>query len=376
MVAAQPGLAGRNRAAPTPVTADSVWYLTNRLRRGDEWDNARGPLSAGVRTFDVTPLRTDRVNFELRLDVEATHTDAMAPEALLSVLRERVAHSSDGVLVLHVHGYATSWDRATREAVEMKQRGSYDGPLLVFSWPAHDVGITWPRPGRLLSRAYWQDSARAAESAPDLARVIRDAAQAVGAHRLVVSAHSMGAQLLSAALTDAALRDALRDAPLRALVFAAPDVDRERFRQAVVPNVTGLADRVVLYGARDDQMLRISAMVHEGRPRAGLLDASAPMPASLEVVDLTDARDAATWFGPLVDTNHAFRRSGTGMVDLFRIVAADAPASCREAAGIARRDGEGTWHATDAPLPARPFMTAVQREGAGAEILCGERVAP
>jgi esterase/lipase superfamily enzyme len=234
--------------------------------------------------------------------------------------------------VLHVHGYATSIDEATEEAAEMRRRGGFTGPMAVFAWPARSVGMTWPSPGRLLTNAYWQDSAAAAESAGDLARVLHDLVGTVGADRVVLSAHSMGNQLLAATLARDDVRALLRDAPLRAIAFVSPDVDRAYFATTVVPSARPLADRLVLYGARDDHMLRLSThLVHDGQPRAGLLGEAADWPDGLEVVDITEGRVAAPWLGSWFDTNHALRRHATALVDLFGVVAGNAPEASRRA---------------------------------------------
>jgi hypothetical protein len=346
---------------PTPT--DSVWVFTNRAHDDGEWQERRGPLAHLVRAYRVTPVRPDPVSFEVRLDVQPAGEQRLGGEAMLEAVR-RAVHGSpssnsptDRAVVLHVHGYATSLDEATEEAAEMRQRGGFTGPMAVFAWPARSVGMTWPSAGRLLTSGYWQDSAAAAESAADLARVLHDLVGAVGADRVVVSAHSMGNQLLAATLVRDDVRALLRDAPLRAIAFVSPDVDRAYFATEVVPSARPLADRLVLYGARDDHMLRLSAhVVHDGQPRAGLFDAAMTWPDGLEVVDITEGRVAAPWFGPWFDTNHALRRHATALTDLFRIVAGDAPPESRSTLGIMARDARGAWQALDAPLPERPWM--------------------
>jgi esterase/lipase superfamily enzyme len=307
---------------------DSVWVFTNRARIGSEWQQARGPLSHLVRAFQVTPIRSDPVPYEVRLSVRATHERPLVQRTMLAALRSELARHS-GAMVLHVHGYATSLDEAAEEAAEMRRRGAFTGPMAVFAWPAHAIGVTWPAPGKLFTNAYWQDASAAAESAADLAQLLLMLVDTMGAERIVVSAHSMGNQLLAKALDHPDVRTALSRTPLRAIVFASPDMDREQFRDEVVPATTPLAHRRVLYGARDDVMLRMSALLHNGRPRAGLLEHGFSWPATLDVVDITEGRVAAPWFGAWFDTNHALRRHGTALTDLFTIVAGSDDASGR-----------------------------------------------
>lgn len=360
---ADPGAAPED-APPT----DSVWVFTNRARTDGAWQASRGPVTQLVRAFRVTPVRPDPVAFEVRLDVRSVSDVPLARDAMLAALREAVTHHG-GALVLHVHGYATGLDEATEEAAEMRHRGGYGGPVAVFAWPSRPVGVTWPARGRVLTNAYWLDSLAAAASAEDLAAVLHDLVQTVGADRLVLSAHSMGNQLVAATLARPDVRALLAAAPLRAITFVSPDIDRDHFRDVVAPLARPLAHRRVLYGARNDQMLRLSAMVHDGRARAGLFGDEADWPAglaSIDIVDITDGRSAAPWLGPLFDTHHALRRDGTALTDLFGIVASGAPASARCALGTMAREEDGDWRALDTPLPERPWMNGGVRDVAAA----------
>jgi hypothetical protein len=343
-----------------PAPTDSVWVFTNRAQVNGEWRAERGPLQHLVRAYHVSPIRSDPVPFEVRMTVRETHERALAQSAMLHALRSELARG-DAAMVLHVHGYATSLDEATEEAAEMRQRGGFAGPMAVFSWPARSVGMTWPAPGRVFTNAYWQDAESAEASARDLAHLLLTLVGTLGADRVVVSAHSMGNQLLARAIEHPDLRVVLSHTPLRAIVFASPDIDREQFRNQIVPLAQPLAQRRVLYGARDDHMLRMSALVHNGRARAGLLDEAFTWPNTLEVVDITDGRVAAPWFGSWFDTNHALRRHGTALTDLVAIVAGNVPAETRTALGFMTIDRGGAWKALDAPLPERPLMAGKPR---------------
>ena len=76
---------------------------------------------------------------------------------------ERSAATGDGA-VLYVHGYATSFRRGISQASEIMHRGRTEGPLVVFSWPAHRALATMPTRRALISGAYREDSVMAAAS--------------------------------------------------------------------------------------------------------------------------------------------------------------------------------------------------------------------
>lgn len=315
-----------------PQRADSIWVVTNRAHADGAWAARPDTLTTALRTFRVTPLRTDPVPYEVRLDV-ARLAESTLPRAEMFDALRAATERSGRPLVLHVHGYATGFDEATEEAAEMRHRAGYDGPVAVFAWPARSVGVTWPAPGRWLTNAYWQDAEMAAASADELADVLHDLVRTLGADQVVLSAHSMGNQLVAATLARPDVVSLLSASPLRAVAFVSPDLDRADFRERVLPVARPLAQRLVLYGARNDHMLRIAAIVHDG-PRAGFFDARGDWPDELtdvERVDITNGHVAAPWLGAWTDTNHALRRHGTALADLFGVVAsgAAAPAESR-----------------------------------------------
>lgn len=317
-----PVVVGRALAAAT----DSVWVFTNRAFADGRWQAHRGDVQRLVRAFRVTPARSAVRPLVASMNVRAAGEQWLDTVTMHRALRTSLEANPDGALVLHVHGYATSLDEATEEAAEMRRRGGFAGQMAVFAWPSRSLGVTWPARGRLFTNAYWQDSVSAEASVDDFVRVLHEVVVLVGADRVVLSAHSMGNQLLAKALQRAEVQALLEPVPLRAMVFALPDVARDWFHTTVVPAAQPLADRLVLYGARNDHMLRIASVVHD-EPRAGLLaDGALPETRGLEVVDITEGCKAAPRLGALFDTNHALRRHDAALTDLFGHVAVASPA--------------------------------------------------
>jgi len=68
------------------------------------------------------------------------------------------------------------------------------------------------------------------------------------------------------------------------------DVAREYLRDSVVSSASAQSSRVMLYGARNDMLFKLSGTIHDGRPRAGLLEADVRWPSTPHVVDITDGR--------------------------------------------------------------------------------------
>ncbi|WP_373060877.1 hypothetical protein [Gemmatimonas sp.] len=66
-------------------------------------------------------------------------------------------------------------------------------------------------------------------------------------------------------------------------------------------------------------LFKLSGTIHDGRPRAGLLEADVRWPSTLHVVHITDGRAAALWLGRWADTHLALRREASALVDLCSI---------------------------------------------------------
>jgi esterase/lipase superfamily enzyme len=337
----------------TETHVDSVWFATNRAFSGLAWRNDPGPLSYGVRTFEVRRADPDDPDPDVRLRPRLRDEALLDGRAFVeSVDASAMATDGwDGAVLIYVHGYASSIDEATGEVAEMRRRAGFGGPAIVFAWPSLPLGVTWPAVGRLFTNAYWRDSTMAAASAGAFVDALTMLARELGPERVVLAAHSMGNQLLAAALDDPRLREQLAATPLRAMAFLSPDLDAAHFRDVVVPAARPLTRRTVLYGARNDRMLLLSSIVHGGSPRAGRLSKVRPRPEGLEVVDMTDGRSVGNGWPGLFDTNHAFRRERTALADFFGVVVRGAPEAQRSRLGVMERAADGTWVATEAPIP-------------------------
>jgi len=336
------------QAAATQVVAqvtDTIWYVTNRAPKSGGWQNERGAgLTYGVRSFQVVPKPGKQFPWSAAIRKNVLADSQISREAW----SERLVKSSlqDGAadlpVLVYVHGYASSFKEATEQAAELRRRGNFKGPLVVFSWPASGSGFAAPTLDHMLTRAYWRDADRAKESIPDLVTVLQDLTRQLGASRVVIAAHSMGNMMLDGALRDSTLADSLAITPLRAVAYLAPDVDETYFADSLVTFARGISSRQVLYGSRNDRLLQISSVVH-GAPRAGQLVRKAPWSADLEVLDVTDARVSGNWWIRHFGTNHAFRRRPDAVSDFFGLVLRDLPADCRGSSEAWTRSADGSW---------------------------------
>lgn len=348
--------AGGAAAQPAPLVAtDTIWYATNRAPVGARWRDEPGAPSFGARTFSVGTAVVGDLLWSASVPAKLLGDTAMAREDWLAALGAGLFSQAqpDLPILVYVHGFGTSFEEATEQAAELRRRGSFTGPTVVFSWPSRGNGLAWPTLKHPLSNAYWRDQSQARESIPQLVTLLRDLVSRYSASRVVVVAHSMGNQVLDGAIRDSTIGPRLALTPLRTLAFVLPDVDATWFTDSLLTQAQRTSTRQVLYGARNDRMLLASSFVNKS-PRAGRLDGSASWPESLEVVDMTDGPVTGSWFMRRFGTNHALRRRPAAILDLFGIVLRGAPASCRSALSLVARDSVERWRLT----PARTPMTS------------------
>lgn len=332
---------------PVPATADTVWYVSARERiDGRDSRQLADSLEYGFAVYArrrADPWITGRVELAL------ADSARLSREEFVAALRARTmrVEAPEDFAVLFVHGYGTSLREAWSHVVSSRLRARSRAPWVVFCWPSNGAGVDWPRPGELFSRAYRDDSAAATASRPAFAQATRATLAAVGGGRLVLAAHSLGAQLVGEALAeDLPLRITLGADPLRAVAFIAPDVESRRFGDYVVPAVSPLARRVVLYTSSRDRLLTFSRQIHKS-DRAGLARPRALVRPGLETVDVTDGVAAEGRWQRVFGTHHAIRRAASTMYDLAHVVGAGLAADCRAVLLSATLAADGSWRLTD-----------------------------
>jgi esterase/lipase superfamily enzyme len=169
--------------------------------------------------------------------------------------------------------------------------------------------------------------------------------EAVPADRLVLAAHSLGAQLVGETVQDPLLlRTALVDAPVRAMAFLTPDVSLARFRDSLVPALRPLAARRVLYVSRADRALTMARLTRHSE-RAGLRTTEwlRPAPHLMESVDVTQALTTEGWFQRRFGTHHAIKRQTGLLIDLIQIVGARRSVDCRAQARLGALSRDSVW---------------------------------
>lgn len=190
--------------------------------------------------------------------------------------------------LLFIHGYNVRFDDALKRTAQVSHDLRFPGTTLLYSWPS--VGDT---------EEYFVDKGNNDASVKYLKEFLELMLKESSAKRLHVVAHSMGNNVLVKTLAKMDLSNGSEFADLRHLVFAAPDVDSEEFRNFVsdfyndVKNVEPtVRPKLTLYASSKDKALIASAKIRK-YSRAGL---SGPNLILLDGLDTIDASTIPTDF--------------------------------------------------------------------------------
>ncbi len=339
------------------MLSDTVWYISARAREhGRATRRLADTLEHGYVVF-ARPVVRDRLTSRLRLTLVDSVRVSQSDFVLQLGARIRTLSAPHDFAVLYLHGFGTSLHEAWTFANTARARSGAEAPWIAFSWPSNGSGVARPRRGEIFSRSYRDDSAAAAASHHAFAQATLTVIEAVGAPRLVVVAHSLGGQVMGETLAeDASLRRLLGVSRLRAVAFVAPDVEARRFADYVVPSLTPLSSRVVLYTSSRDRVLALSRAISNSE-RAGLHRGVPLTHDGMETVDVTAGLRAGGWLQRAFGTRHGIAGASGSLFDIAWVVGPGRSPACRVALRTATEGAAGVWHLT-ATLPDPPIDLA------------------
>ncbi|MCK1344453.1 PQQ-dependent dehydrogenase, methanol/ethanol family [Bradyrhizobium sp. CW11] len=188
----------------------------------------------------------------------------------------RTRTESDAIL-LFVHGYNTSFERAVFKAAQMAYDANFKGQVLVFSWPSADALAD-----------YDYDQVAADTSKNDLLKVFQ-LLKEVSGKKLYIVAHSLGNRVVLDTLELAAAKNA--DIKISELVMAAPDVDYIRYGDATRA-IKALARNMTMYASSADWALTVSGFKARAI-RAGYIDSGKEpnLYSGVDTIDVTAVGD-------------------------------------------------------------------------------------
>ena len=256
--------------------------------------------------------------------IDATDSSAFARQ-LAQGLSEGVREER----LVFVHGYRTSFESAAVRAARLAAEVQFPGATILFAWSSN---------AQLAS--YRSDQRAARDAGRQLAALLRELRADPGTSDLSIVSHSMGAEVLAAALRTLHEADseagATRMPPVmfREVVLVAPDLAAGAFLEQVLPALSARAARVTIYASAADFALW-SSWGSNGERRLGLGGRFATLARGVETIEVPYSATDALGHNPF--TAPPFRD------DLHGLLVQHLPAALRSLREIRRDDGTIVW---------------------------------
>jgi len=266
-----------------------VWYATDRKRTGssspkDWYGGDRGTLTYGRVEVSIPDLhekgkleKPSLFRLQFREDpskhIVVLTLAELGPDAWQSEIKQGLATCSARDVLLFVHGYNVDFERAAQRAAQFVYDLEFQGACVLYSWPSEGATLK-----------YIVDEDNAQWTVDHFEEVLTTVATQLGAACVHAVAHSMGSRVLAEGLrrVDVGAWPA-GSAALREVVFAAPDINADTFRN-FIKKFHMRANRFTLYASNGDKALETSQKLHK-YPRAGDAGDELVIAEGLETID-------------------------------------------------------------------------------------------
>ena len=202
-------------------------------------------------------------------------------------LHDQLAHAPKGAreVTIFVHGYNSNFSEGLYRIAQLKHDLELPGVALHYSWPsaATPFGYVYDRDSALFARA-------------GLVALIHEA-QAAGADRIYLVAHSLGSGLTMEALRTLTLEgDHAAFADIAGVILISPDIDVDVFRSQA-HDIGALPQPFVIFGSSKDKTLNLSARLTGQTDRLGSMkDVSRVADLDVSVLDVAAYNEGNSHF--------------------------------------------------------------------------------
>ena len=257
---------------PRDIFPVQVLYATDRAPQnagsgGVDYSGKRGgKIYYGVVTVKAWPIEyeendTDgeaRKPISRPIAAQFAAASNLGRERFLRQLRTPARDGKSDAVLLFVHGFKRNFRTAAEHAAQIGEGIGFGGRTLLWSWPSLDSAA-----------GYLTDRTTLLWSQKHLAQFISELIEKGRVQRLVLVAHSLGAQALTQALFEQIGADKLAEwNAIERLVLLAPDIDLGIFRRDIVPAINQVGIPTTVYASATDLALKTSSSLN-GYPRAG-----------------------------------------------------------------------------------------------------------
>jgi len=268
-----------------------VFYATTRLPQKGKilsYSKKRGTgLDCGVCDVDHACDDSEQrsadylTNLGWKISDKGDHGLVSAPkhfqstDAMFAAIKQVQAKSAEKRLIVFVHGYAASFNKAAR----MGSRLAYGTgiPVLIFSWPTQHNFLV-----------YTADECNAEWTYPRFEKFLRSIDANFPADNVSLISHSMGARIVSWALQSQGDRtaDNSNRGRYQHVFFCCPDIDKDTFA-TYADRIRQASKDTVVFVSGNDIRLGFSELLH-GHARLGEFNSHQKGMVSIPGVETVD----------------------------------------------------------------------------------------
>lgn len=192
-----------------------------------------------------------------------------------------------GEAVVFVHGFNNNFAEGLYRVAQLSHDLKLSGTIIHYAWPsaADPFGYEYDRDSAMFAREGLETLIRGVEAA--------------GATRILLVAHSMGAELTMESLQQIAIRGNQRSLnKIGGVILISPDIDVDVFRSQAHA-IGHLPQPFVIFGSNRDRFLRLSAAASGTTERLGSVsDISSLSDLEVTFLDVSNFSEGAGHFVP------------------------------------------------------------------------------
>ena len=255
-------------------------------------------LASGRRTVGEITASENTINTSLKV-LQATSFDK---QQFFAKLQEN-KNNTLATPLIYVHGFNTKYEEAVLRASQLAYDLKYQGPVIVFTWPAGSVGEGFDEV--MLKKTYQINKINAIGSINPFIEFLQEMQkQGIKAnfmvhsmgHQIVLTAlHQIGQQSNQATTNETATQNTLTTSGqiIQELFLLAPDYEANLFQQNLA-TIKPLANRITLYCSQNDKALSASKITNNNQRLGECIKINDP---NLDVINVTNIDNSLTGLG-------------------------------------------------------------------------------
>ena len=255
-------------------------------------------LASGRRTVGEITASENTINTSLKV-LQATSFDK---QQFFAKLQEN-KNNTLATPLIYVHGFNTKYEEAVLRASQLAYDLKYQGPVIVFTWPAGSVGEGFDEV--MLKKTYQINKINAIGSINPFIEFLQEMQkQGIKAnfmvhsmgHQIVLTAlHQIGQQSNQSTTNETATQNTLTTSGqiIQELFLLAPDYEANLFQQNLA-TIKPLANRITLYCSQNDKALSASKITNNNQRLGECIKINDP---NLDVINVTNIDNSLTGLG-------------------------------------------------------------------------------